>query len=103
MLITYQTTNSDPWEDLPVKKTLSTIVAALVAVSFAGLVSAAEVKTEMKSETTTTNPSGEVKVQKEVRKTVKKKHHKHHMKVSQSAVPVATTTTISPAEAPAVK
>ena len=66
------------------KKVLSVIVAALVAISFAGLVSAAEVtKTDVKTETTTTTPAGEVKVEKkEVKKSVKKhrKHKKHHHK-----------------------
>jgi uncharacterized membrane protein len=59
------------------KKVLSTIVAALVAISFAGIVCAETVKTDTKTETTTTSPAGEVKVEKkEVKKVVKKKHKK---------------------------
>ena len=52
------------------KKVLSTIVAAIVALSFSAVVFAAEtVKTDVKTETTTTSPSGEVKVEKkEVKK-----------------------------------
>ena len=46
------------------KKVLSTLVAALVAVSFASIVFAEEVNTDVKSETTTTSPAGEVKVEK---------------------------------------
>ena len=76
------------------KKVLSTIVAALVAVSFAGVVSAAEVKTDVKSETTTTSPAGEVKVEKkEVKKTVKHKKHKKTKKVVKEVTPEGTTTT----------
>jgi hypothetical protein len=66
------------------KKIISTIVAALLAVSFSGMVFAAEtIKTDTKTESTTTSPAGEVKVEKkEVKKTVKKhrKHHKKHKK-----------------------
>jgi hypothetical protein len=52
------------------KKFLSVIVSALVAVSFAGVVSAAEVvKSDVKSETTTVTPAGETKT---VKKAVKK-------------------------------
>lgn len=40
------------------KKILSTIVAALVAVSFAGVVFAADVKSDVKSESTTVTGSG---------------------------------------------
>jgi hypothetical protein len=55
------------------KKVLSTLVAALVALSFSAVVFAAEtVKTDVKSETTTTSPSGEVKVEKKEVKKVKK-------------------------------
>ena len=56
------------------KKVLSTIVAALVALSFSAVVFAAEtVKTDVKTTTTTTSPAGEVKVEKkEVKKVVKK-------------------------------
>jgi Ni/Co efflux regulator RcnB len=62
------------------KKVLSTLVAAIVALSFAGIVCAAET---IKTETSTTSPAGEVKVEKkEVKKHVKKhrKHKKHHHK-----------------------
>jgi hypothetical protein len=81
------------------KKVLSTLVAALVAVSFASIVFAEEVKTDVKSETTTTSPSGEVKVEKkEVKKTVKKhKKHKKAMKeMKKEESPAA-----APSEAPA--
>jgi hypothetical protein len=55
------------------KKVLSTIVAALVAMSFSAVVFAAEtVKTDVKTETTTTSPAGEVKVEKKEVKKVKK-------------------------------
>jgi hypothetical protein len=78
-------------EDDQMKKVISTIVAALVAVSFSSMVFAAEtIKTDTKTDTTTTSPSGEVKVEKkEVKKTVKKhrKHHKKHKKaVKKEAV-----------------
>ena len=88
------------------KKVLSTLVAALVAVSFAGLVSAAEVKTDVKSETTTTNPAGEVKVEKkEVKKTVKKKKSKKAKKAvkKEEAPATTTTTTTTTPAAPAAK
>lgn len=93
------------------KKVLSTLVAALVAVSFAGIVCAAEVTTDSKSVTTTTSPAGEVKVEKKiVKKTVKKqkKHHKAKKSVKKAAkkavAPASTTTTVTtPAEAPAAK
>lgn len=66
------------------KKVFSTLVAAIVALSFAGIICAAEtITTDTKTETTTTNPAGEVKVEKkEVKKTVKKhrKHRKHHQR-----------------------
>jgi len=55
------------------KKVLSTLVAALVALSFSAVVFAADtVKTDVKTETTTTSPSGEVKVEKKEVKKVKK-------------------------------
>jgi hypothetical protein len=81
------------------KKVLSTIVAALVAISFSAVVFAAEtVKTDVKSETTTTSPAGEVKVEKkEVKKVVKK--HKKHKKAKKVAAPAADVA--APAEAPA--
>jgi hypothetical protein len=86
-------------EALPMKKVLSTIVAALVAMSFSAVVFAAEtVKTDVKSETTTTSPAGEVKVEKkEVKKVVKK--HKKHKKAKKVAAPAADVA--APAEAPA--
>jgi hypothetical protein len=83
------------------KKVLSTLVAALVAVSFASIVFAEEVKTDIKSETTTTSPSGEVKVEKkEVKKTVKK--HKKHKKAKKEMMKEGTPAApAAPAEAPA--
>jgi hypothetical protein len=55
------------------KKVLSTLVAAIVALSFSAVVFAAEtVKTDIKTETTTTSPAGEVKVEKKEVKKVKK-------------------------------
>jgi hypothetical protein len=107
LLYSQDVTNITWYRRIQMKKVLSTIVAALVAVSFAGLVSAAEVKTDTKSETTTTSPSGEVKVEKkEVKKTVKK-HRKHHKKAKKAATdtaaPATPATPASPAEAPAAK
>jgi hypothetical protein len=93
-------------EDIQMKKVLSTIVAALVAVSFAGLVAAADVKPGTTTETTTTAPAGEVKVEKkEVKKTVKKhkKHKKAKKAVKKAPETTTTTTTTTPAEAPAAK
>ena len=82
------------------KKVLSTIVAALVAMSFAGIVSAAEVtKTDVKTETTTTNPAGEVKVEKkEVKKVKKVRKPKKAKKVEAPAAETTTTTTTTPAK-----
>ncbi|MDR3579633.1 MAG: hypothetical protein P4L44_06705 [Oryzomonas sp.] len=83
------------------KKILSTLVAALVAISFASIVFAEEVKTDVQSETTTTSPSGKVTVEKkEVKKVVKKhkKHHKKHKKeMKKEEAPAA------PSEAPDAK
>ena len=63
------------------KKILSSIVAALVAVSFAGIVCAAEpANTESKTESTATTPAG-VKVEKKVTK--KKKTTKKGKKVKK--------------------
>ena len=72
------------------KKALSTIVAALVAMSFSAVVFAAQtIKTDTKSETTTTSPVREVKVEKkEAKKT--KKHHKKAKK--EVAVPAPAVT-----------
>jgi len=63
------------------RKVISTMLAALVAVSFSGMVFATEIpKTD---QATTAAPASEVKAEKkEVKKCVKKhkKHHKKHMK-----------------------
>ena len=78
------------------KKVLSTIVAAIVALSFSAVVFAAEtVKTDVKSETTTTSPAGEVKVEKkEVKKVKKTKKTKKAKKAkTETAAPDTTTTT----------
>ena len=81
------------------KKILSTLVAALVALSFSAVVFAAEtVKTDVKSETTTTSPSGEVKVEKKEVKKVKKT--KKAKKVKKEEAP--KTDAAAPA-APAAK
>ena len=83
------------------KKVLSTLVAALVAVSFSAVVFAAEVKTDVKSETTTTSPAGEVKVEKkEVKKVVK---HKKHKKAAKKEEKVAAPVSEDKAAAPAAK
>jgi ribosomal protein L12E/L44/L45/RPP1/RPP2 len=89
-------------EDDKMKKVLSTIVAALVAVSFSGMVFAAEaIKTDTKTETTTTSPAGEVKVEKkEVKKSVKK-HKRHHHKKAVKKDAVAPSA--APAEGAAIK
>jgi hypothetical protein len=84
------------------KKVLSTIVAALVAISFSAVVFAAEtVKTDVKTETKTTSPAGEVKVEKkEVKKVVKKhKKHKKAKKVVKVAAPVSEDNAAAPAPA----
>jgi hypothetical protein len=83
------------------KKVLSTIVAALVAMSFSAVVFAAETtKTDIKSETTTTSPAGEVKVEKkEVKKVVKK--HKKAKKAKKVVAPAADAA--APSDAPAAK
>jgi hypothetical protein len=79
------------------KKVLSTLVAAIVALSFSAVVFAAEtVKTDTKSETTTTSPSGEVKVEKKEVKKVKKT--KKAKKVKKEEAP---KTEAAPAPAPA--
>ena len=87
------------------KKVLSTILAALVAISFSAVVFASEtVKTDVKSETTTTSPAGEVKVEKKEVKKVVKKHNKAKKakKVEAPKTETTTTTTTTPA-APAAK
>ena len=87
-------------EDLHMKKMLSTIVAALVAVSFAGFVFAADVKSDVKTESTTVTPAGDVKAEKkEVKKSVKKS--KKGKKVKKVKVKEKITT--EPAPAPDAK
>jgi len=84
------------------KKVLSTIVAALVAMSFTAVVFASEtVKTDVKSETTTTSPAGEVKVEKKEVKKVKKV--KKAKKAKKEAAPKAETTTTTTTTTPAAK
>jgi len=81
------------------KKVLSTLVAAIVALSFSAVVFAAEtVKTDVKTDTTT-SPAGDVKVEKkEVKKTKKVKKAK---KVKKEAAPKAV---VAPAaDVPAAK
>ncbi|RPH61780.1 MAG: hypothetical protein EHM89_06685, partial [Acidobacteria bacterium] len=81
-------------------KVLSTIVAALVAVSFSGIAFAAEMKSDVKTESTTVTPAGDTKTEKkEVKKSVKAKKGK---KVVKKSVKEETTTTPAPA-APAAK
>ena len=81
------------------KKILSSIVAALVAVSFAGIVCAAEpANSESKTETTT--PAG-AKVEKKVTK--KKKTTKKGKKVKKTMKKEETTTAPEAAPAPAAK
>jgi len=90
-------------EVIPMKKVLSTIVAALVALSFSAVVFASEAaKTNVKSETTTTSPAGEVKVEKkEVKKVVKKS--KKAKKAKKVEAPKTETTTTTTTTAPAAK
>ena len=72
------------------KKILASIVAALVAVSFAGIVCAAEpANSEMKTESTTTNAAGQ-KVEKKVTK--KKKTTKKGKKVKKTMKKEETVT-----------
>ena len=77
------------------KKVLSTLVAALVALSFSAVVFAADtVKSDVKTETTTTNAAGDVKVEKkEVKKSKKtkkaKKVKKEEAPKTDAAVPAA--------------
>ena len=84
------------------KKVLSTIVAALVAVSFSAVVFAADAsKSAVKTESTTVTPAGEMKTEKkEVKKSVKKS--KKGKKVVKSLKKEETTTEPAPA-APAAK
>ena len=80
------------------KKVLSTIVAALVAISFAGIVCAAEpANTETKTESTTTNAAGAKVEKKEVKK---KKTTKKGKKVKKTDKKEETTTApVAPAPA----
>ena len=83
------------------KRILSSIVAALVAVSFAGIVCAAEpANSEMKTETSTTDASG-AKVEKKVTK--KKKTTKKGKKVKKTVKKEETVTAPAAAPAPAAK
>jgi hypothetical protein len=73
------------------KRVISTITAALVAVSFSGLVLAADtVKTGTSSKTTAT-PAGEMKVEKKQVKKSSKKHMTHKKAAGKkvAAAPVA--------------
>jgi len=80
------------------KKVLSTIVAALVAISFSAVVFAAEsVKTDVKTETTTTSPAGEVKVEKKTVKKVKKTKKAKKAKKVEAPATETTITTTTPA------
>jgi len=82
------------------KKILSTLVAALVALSFSAVVFAADtVKTDVKSETTTTSPSGEVKVEKkEVKKVKKTKKAKKVKKAKKEEAPKTDAAPATPAD-----
>lgn len=87
-------------EATTMKKVLSIIVSSLVAVSFAGMVFAAE---PAKTETPASPAAGEVKKEeaKPIKKHVKKhrRHHKHHKAAKKAAVPAETpaTTPATPA------
>jgi hypothetical protein len=77
------------------KKVLSTLVAAIVALSFSAVVFAADtVKSDVKTETTTTSPAGDVKVEK---KEVKKSKKTKKAKKAPKADTTTTTTTTAPA------
>ena len=70
------------------KKVLSTIVAALVAISFSAVVFAADTKSDVKSESTTVSPAGEVKTEKkEVKKSKKGKKVKKSVKKEETTTP----------------
>jgi len=75
------------------KKVLSTLVAAIVALSFSAVVFAADTtKTNVKTETTTTSPAGEVKVEKkEVKKVKKAKKAKKAKAEKKEAAPAVET------------
>jgi len=87
------------------KKILSTLVAAIVALSFSAVVFAADtVKSDVKTETTTTSPSGDVKVEKkEVKKSKKVKKAKKAKKEAAPKAETTTTTTTTTPAAPAKK
>jgi Ni/Co efflux regulator RcnB len=83
------------------KKILSSIVAALVAVSFAGIVCAAEpANSETKTESTTVNAAGAKVEKKEVKK---KKTTKKGKKVKKTVKKEETVTAPAAAPAPAAK
>jgi len=89
-------------EVLPMKKVLSTLVAAIVALSFSAVVFAAEtVKTDTKTETTTTSPAGDVKVEKKEVKKVKKT--KKAKKAKKEAAPKTDAAAPAAPVAPAAK
>ena len=73
------------------KKVLNVLVAALVSVAFAGVVCAAEVKTETKAEGTVVSPSAEVKVEKAVSKKAVKRR-KSHSGIVRKAAPAKAPT-----------
>jgi len=82
------------------KRILSSVVAAIVAISFAGIVCAAEpANTETKTESSTTDAAG-AKVEKKVVK--KKKTTKKGKKVKKS-IKKEETTTAPDVPAPAAK
>ena len=82
------------------KRVVFTIIAALVAVSFAGIVCAAEpANSETKTESSTTNAAG-VKVEK---KEVKKKKTTKKGKKVKKTLKKEETTTAPDAPAPAAK
>jgi hypothetical protein len=90
-------------EDNKMKKILSTLVAAIIAISFAGIAFAQEAPAPAPAATTATPAAGEVKkdVKKHHKKHCRKHHRKHHRKhmkeINKETVPAA------PAEAPTAK
>jgi hypothetical protein len=98
-MLKYKPDSLNYLEVLPMKKVLSTLVAAIVALSFAGIVCAAETtKTDVKTDTTTTSAAGDVKVEKkEVKKVKKVKKAKKAKKEAAPKVETTTTTTTAPA------
>jgi len=82
------------------KKVLSTLVAAIVALSFSAVGFAADtMKSNVKTETTTTNPAGDVKVEK--KEVTKSKKVKKAKKVKKEVAPKTETTTTTTTTAPA--